>query len=230
VLFTTTTVKTDDDFTNFINAFFPKYALPIIPDAVFKAYPASSAEDSPYSSAHDRLGAFIRDSSFTCYARSLTDAYAGKNWNMQYSSTLGLHATDLLPMFLDDSISLGDLNFHLFPLFGGSAGAYQSYMASHAVHGNPNTDRLKFNIPPTINWPHPTPDGDTYGNVLNVNEFGFFNLITDTQMSYDSDAHCYFLMEMAKALTNMGGYSPPGAFNQSTIGPELTEDEATANY
>lgn len=229
-LFAPISVRTDEDFVDFMNAYFPNYTKPDIPDAVFELYPATNAEDSPYTTARERLKAFIRDSSFTCYSRTLTDAYPGDTWNMQYSSTLGIHATDLLPLFLDDSVSLEDLNFHLVPLFGSSAGAYQSYMASHAVHGDPNTDRLKVNIPPTIDWPHPKPEDDTYANVLNVNELGFFELITDTQVSWDSDAHCGFMLELAKALTNMGGYSPPGEFNQSSIGPELTEEEATANY
>lgn len=202
-----------------MDKFFPDYTKPDIPNLIGKAYPATDADDTPYKTARARLKAFIRDSSFTCYARSLTDAYAGNTWNMQYSPTLGLHATDLLPLFLDDSVSLGDLNLRLFPLFGGFAGAYQSYMASHAVHGDPNTDRLKVNLPPTIKWPHPTPEDDTYANVLNVNGLGFFELTTDTQMSWDSDARCGFMTELSKALTNMGGYSPPG-FNQSNIGPE----------
>lgn len=232
-LFTSIRIDSDAKFEEFVNQIFPAYSKPDIPEAVFEKYPATTAKGSPYKTTWERLKAFIRDSTFTCNVRALTIAYPGKTWNMQYSITPGIHGTDLLAMFFDASISIDNynksVNLNLIPGFGNLAQGYQSYMASHAVHGDPNVDRPVLNIPPTIYWPHPSESGDTYANALKVDDFGF-TLIKDTQVSADSDSHCDFMIEMAHALTNLNGYAPPGAFVPSSIGRYVTEEDASANY
>lgn len=84
--------------------------------------------------------------------RYLNDTYDGKNYNLQYSVTLGLYATDLLPTFYDLSLNLSaiEINLLLIPGFGDFAQGYQSYLISHARTGDPNTYKKKFNIPPAI--------------------------------------------------------------------------------
>lgn len=232
-LFTSMKIDTDAKFEEFVNEIFRAYSKPDVTDAIFAEYPATTAQGSPYKTTWERLRAFVRDTTFTCNNRVLTLAYPGKTWNMQYSVAPAIHGTDLIAMFFDASISIDifnkSVNFNLIPGFGNLAQGYQSYMASHAVHGDPNTDRLILNIPPAISWPHPSQSGDTYANVLNVGNLGF-SLIKDTQISADSDSHCDFMIEMTRALTNLNGYAPPGTFVPSSIGRNVTAEEASANY
>ncbi|GAD93732.1 hypothetical protein [Paecilomyces variotii No. 5] len=231
--FVSNTIVDNQQFGQWLDALLPAYSKPAIANSVLKEYPAASILGSPYMTARDRDKAFVRDSTFTCNARTLTQAYAGKTYNMQYSVTPGLHSDDVLAMFFDSSIPLGNYNasvgFDLIPGFATLAEAYQSYMASHAVYGDPNTARLAHSIPPTIAWPHPSQSGDTYANVLNVGDFGF-SLITDPQISANSNSHCDFINQLSLALTNLNGYAVPGTFTQSAIGRIVSASQASANY
>ena len=74
---------------------------------------------SDYTSDFARTEAVIGDSSFLCHVRDLTDAYAGKTYNLQYSFTPGIHALDLLPTFYNLNLNLSTLNdtaIHPYPL------------------------------------------------------------------------------------------------------------------
>lgn len=231
-LFVSETVVVDQQFEQWLNAKLPAYSKPEVTKAVLEAYTATNIE-GPYLTAREHYKAFVRDSTVICNVRTLTQAYSGKTYNMQYAITPGLHANDVLVMFFDSSIPLANynasVNFALVPGFATLAEAYQSYMASHAVYGDPNTGRITLNIPPTIQWPHPNQSGDTYTNVLNVGDTGF-SLINDTQLSAKSDSHCDFISQLNRALTNLNGYAVPGTFIQSTIGRVVTASQASANY
>ena len=152
---------------------------------------------------------YINDSGFTCNVRYLSDAYAGKTYNLQYSVTPALHATDLLPTFynlnLDLTIFGADIAIPLIAGFGPYAQAYQSYLTSHARTGDPNTYKKTFNIPSAITWPRPTDDGgDLLSGVLDAGDLGF-QTISDGQTGRN---RCYFWRGIADRVTELGGYAP----------------------
>ncbi|KAK0640224.1 Secreted lipase [Lasiodiplodia hormozganensis] len=218
-------IQTDEQFNGFIDSVFPTYVKEAgINAAIEEFYPPVSTNDT-YATVTERTKAFVRDSSFTCWSRFLTDAYDGKSWNMQYSVSPGWHGTDLLPLFYQIYVSFGgDVAFPLIPGFGSFATAYQSYFTSHARSGDPNTHSAKINLPPAINWPHPTTGGENLGNVLNVGNLGF-SLKTDEQLPKSS---CDFILELAAAVTNVGGYAVPGTAQPQSL--VEFDGDPSANY
>lgn len=218
-------IQTDEQFNDFIDSVFPAYTKEAgVNAAIEEFYPPVSTNDT-YATVTERTKAFVRDSSFTCWSRFLTDAYDGKSWNMQYSVSPGWHGTDLLPLFYQIYVSFGgDVAFPLLPGFGSFATAYQSYFTSHARSGDPNTHSAKINLPPAINWPHPTTGGENLGNVLNVGNLGF-SLTTDQQLP---KSECDFILELAAAVTNVGGYAVPGTAQPQSL--VEFDGDPSANY
>ena len=171
------------------------------------------------------MKAFIRDTSFTCYARYLTDAYAGNTWNLQYSVTPGWHATDLLSTFYSAYVSFGGkVPYNLIPGFGDLAQTYQSYLTSHARAGDPNTYAKKTGIKAAVEWPRPGTDGEDFTSVLNAGDDGF-SLVTDTKLP---KRECDFVLELAAAVTNVGGYAAPGTEQPQSLVD--WEGDPSANY
>ena len=183
---------------------------------------------SNYTSEFARTEALIGDSSFQCNVRYLTDAYAGKTYNLQYSVTPGFHATDLLPTFYNLNIDLNILNisipYPLIPLFGTFAQSYQSYLVSHARSGNPNTYAKVLNIPSAIYWPQPDTSGDELTGVLNAGDTGF-SVVSDPETR---EMVCGFWREVAAAVTDLGGYAPPGSVVETTL--VGVSGDPSANY
>lgn len=181
-----------------------------------------------YTTERDRVKAFLADSSFYCNVRYLTDAYDGKNYHLKYSVTPGLHGTDLLPTFYNLNLDLplfgSDVPFPLIPIFGSFAQAYQSYLVSHARTGDPNTYKKTFNIPPAITWPKPNNAGDEVTGVLDAGDLGF-STITDTQTR---KTVCNFWRQVAAAVTDLGGYAPPGNVVPTTL--VGVANDPSANY
>ena len=135
---------------------------------------------------------------------------------------------DLLPTFYNLNLDLGafgaNLTIPLVPGFGGLAQAYQSYLVSHARTGNPNIYKKTFNIPPAITWRKAGTDGDALTGVLDVTDLGFRS-ITDQQTR---ESVCGFWREVAAAVTNLGGYAPPGAVVPTNLVGD--GDNPSANY
>lgn len=185
ILFVDGHIQTDAEFNAFIDVTFPAYTKEAGINAILEEfYPPVSTNDT-YATETDRLLAFVRDSSFTCNTRYLTEAFGDANvWNMQYSVTPGWHATDLIPTFYNPFIDLDsfieDLAFSVVPLLAGISVAYQSYFTSYIKTGDPNTDRLILDIPTTIQWNHPDSSGEEITGVLNVGDVGFSS-VTDDQ-------------------------------------------------
>ncbi|KAL8715444.1 MAG: hypothetical protein Q9220_000778 [cf. Caloplaca sp. 1 TL-2023] len=229
-LFIPSGVQTDTQFNAFIDSVFPGYPKTAGVNSAIEAHypPVMTTAPHNYTTERDRLKGLLQESSFVCNVRYLSDAYAGKNYNLQYSVTPGLHATDLLPTFynlnLDLSIFGQDVPFPIVPGFGSFAQAYQSYLTSHARTGDPNTYKKTLNIPPAIAWPKPGSSGDAFTGVLNAGDLGF-NLITDGQ---NARSRCDFWVQVAAAVTDLGGYAPPGSVVPSTLVP-VTNDPS-ANY
>lgn len=223
-LFVPLTVTTDQEFSTLLTQVFPPYAKAGgVSAAVEARYPPVMSAGTNYSSEHDRVKALLGDSSFQCNVRYLSDAYKGKNYNLQYSVTPGLHALDLLPTFynlnLDLSIFGNGVSVPLLPGFGSFAQGYQSYLVSHARSGNPNTYKKTLNIPFAITWPEPGNVGDSLTGVLDAGDFGF-SLVTDGETK---SSVCNFWVDVAAAVTELGGYAPPGSVVKTTLVP-VTND------
>ncbi|CAI4217517.1 unnamed protein product [Parascedosporium putredinis] len=180
ILFVDGSIATNADFDRFLSAVFANYT---------------------YKAQADRTSDFIRDSSMTCNIRYLNEAYGdAKVWNMQYSVAPGWHASDLAAVFYDRTFSspawdnvLRDLVVvPLGFLFSGVSTALQSYLASYAVKGDPNADRVVLNVPP---------------RVVDVGNF-LLREIDDDQVPRPA---CDFWREFYAAATAEGGYVPPGA-------------------
>ncbi|EKG17965.1 Carboxylesterase type B [Macrophomina phaseolina MS6] len=218
-------IQTDEQFNDFIDSVFPNYTKEAGINAAIEEFFPPVSTNKTYGTVVERTKAFVRDSSFTCWSRFLTDAYAGRTWNMQYSVTPGWHGTDLLPTFYQIYLSFGgDVAFPLLPGFGSFATAYQSYLTSHARSGDPNTYSAKVNLPPAINWPRPATGSENVGKVLDAGNLGF-SLTTDEQLP---KSECDFIRQLAAAVTNVGGYAVPG-----TVQPQSLVDftgDPSANY
>jgi hypothetical protein len=212
VLFVDGHIQTDAQFTQFVNAIFPNYPQAAGLNAVIENFYPPVSSGQKYATETDRVLAFVRESSFTCNVRHLTEAYGdSKVYNLQYSVTPGWHGTDLLPTFFSAVLSFDSLAEYLFfslvPLFKGISWAYQSYLTSYVKTGNPNTQRAIFNIPSTIPWEHPESSGEEIGGVLDVGDLGFSWVQDQTNMK----TPCDFWRNVAAAATNLGGYAPPGS-------------------
>ncbi|KAL8644498.1 MAG: hypothetical protein Q9226_007734, partial [Calogaya cf. arnoldii] len=219
-MFVPINVQTDKDFSDFVDSVFVSYAKEGGVNAAIEArYPPVMGIPRNYTTEYARLKDVLQDSTFVCNIRDLSNAYTGKNYNLKYSVTPGLHAVDLLPTFYNLNLDLDAFDnavpFPLIPGFGSFAQVYQSYLTSHARSGDPNTYRKKFSVPPTIAWPKPGASGDAFTGVLNVGDLGF-RLVTDGQ---SAKSRCDFWRDVAAAVTNLGGYAPPGSVVPTTLVP-----------
>ena len=215
-----TSVLTDADFSAYLDSNLPRYARPSGVSGAIEAHypPVMSGTLHNYTTERARVHAFLGESSFQCNIRFLTEAYDGKNYNIQYSVTPPLHGTDLIPTFYDLDLDLSvldqDTPIPLIPGFGNFAEAYQAYLVSHARTGDPNSFKKPLlNLPPGIAWPKPGNGGDALTNVLNAGDLGF-SLITDQQTKKST---CSFWRDVSAALTNVGGKfalstDPPDCF------------------
>jgi carboxylesterase type B len=211
-------IHTEADFTTFVTNFLPEPQLVPVRAAVQNKYPA---QGPPYNGdQRARAGALIRDSTFTCNTRQLYEAYKDRSiglYMMQYdflaSKNYALHASDLLPTFWNgemDTAKLFEDLLHLEPLLAeavafafdhsGYAPAYQSYFASHAVFGDPNTAR-RWN---TMPWPNATDNGQEVTDVMETR----FSAILDffdgqTVDQVNTRASCDFWLQVAFWITNL---------------------------
>ncbi|KAI1388022.1 Alpha/Beta hydrolase protein [Hypoxylon trugodes] len=214
-------VQTDKEFTAFVDAIFPNYTQAAgITDKINAFYAVSS--QSQYKSQTDRVQALLRDSSFTCNVRHLTESVGdSKVWNMQYGVSPGWHGMDLFPTFFNSKLTgnswLENLAALMTPgigsLVSGISVALQSYFTSYILTGDPNTNRKIFNLPPTIRWNHPDSQAEQISEVVNLGDWGF-STVQDTQ---DEKTACDFWRNVAAAVTSLGGYSPPGAVVQQGL-------------
>ena len=208
LIFIPSSIQTDADFNDFVQNEFPTYAQTSGVTAAIEARYAPVQSDTVhnYTTEFDRMEALLGDSFFYCNVHYITNAYKGKNYNLQYSVTPGVHGTDLLPPFYNlnlDIIAFGNnASVPLIPGFDSFAQAYQSYLVSHTRPGDPNTYKKTVNIPPAITWPKPVSSGYGITGVLNAGDLGFsvINDVSDTRESV-----CSFWKKVAAAVTNLGG-------------------------
>jgi carboxylesterase type B len=216
VLFVSGAIGTNDEFSNFVGSIFPNYTRASgILDKVLSFYPPVE-KNSKYRTQSDRVEAFLRDSSFTCNIRYLTEAFGDKKvWNMQYSVAPGWHGTDIFAAFYNSKFTSNSWtqilgSFALLPLgimYSGISWAMQSYFTSYVINGDPNKSRTILNLPPTIGWDHPNSGvGETVSGVVDVGNW-FYSTVNDDQMGKTA---CDFWHDFSKAVTLLGGYEAPG--------------------
>ncbi|CAK7222974.1 hypothetical protein SCUCBS95973_005017 [Sporothrix curviconia] len=240
-LFVSGSVATDAAFASFLNSTFPNYTHASVVDKILAFYPpvvsaTATAAAPTYATESERFEAFLRDSCFTCSIRYINEAVGDdKVWNMQYAVSPGWHGTDLLPTFFNARGGIGaadtwleDLAALAVPVIGvlvvGLSVAMQSYFASFATTGNPNTHRVVLDIPPTIQWNHPNVSSEGITGVLNVGDLGF-GTVSDSQ---NQKTPCDFWRNVAAAVTNLGGYAPPGAVVQQSL--VTVTNDPSGNY
>ncbi|KAI0379027.1 Alpha/Beta hydrolase protein [Hypomontagnella monticulosa] len=226
-------VQSDSDFTGFINAIFPNYTRAAgVTNKVSTFYPVSNK--SKYKTQTDRVQALLRDSSFTCNVRHLTESIGdSKVWNMQYGVSPGWHGEDLLPVFFNSKLTgnswLENLATLMTPgigtLVSGISVALQSYLTSYIITGDPNTNRKIFNWPPTVQWNHPSSRGEQISGVVSLGDW-LFSTVKDNQ---NEKTACDFWRNVAAAVTSLGGYSPPGAVVQQKLLAQNVPDPSV-NY
>ncbi|KAL8838672.1 MAG: hypothetical protein Q9176_004912 [Flavoplaca citrina] len=224
-------IDSNADFSTFIAAILPTYAAPAgINAAIETRFPPPDAPKSNYSSQRARLHDVLNEAVFVCNIRYLSDAYKGKNYNLEYAVTPALHGTDLLPTFYNLNLNLDlfgrDVPFPIIPGFGGFSTAYQSYLTSHARSGDPNRFKKSVSIPPTITWPKAVVSAEKDGveRVLRAGSLGF-GVKDDKQVS---KSRCAFWTDVVAAVTRLGGYAPPGSVVNQAVAP--IPGDPSANY
>jgi hypothetical protein len=113
-------------------------------------YPAVETQGSPFKDTRERLALYTADAGFNCHHRAIAQAYPGKTWTYQASLLNGTHYMDQFPSFFDPN-GKGMWGFlaRASPDTK-SLQAFQSYLVSEIITGNPNT--LRDNAR-TIEWP-----------------------------------------------------------------------------
>ncbi|MCJ1393378.1 hypothetical protein MMC18_006251 [Xylographa bjoerkii] len=180
-LFVPKFIKTAADFDRFLYDFMPGSQLAATRAKISKQYPKPLL-----GTQQDRVRTLIRDSTFTCTTRQLYNAYKTKvsTYMLQYDFfaeyDLAIHGTDVLPTFFNTNVNMtavfedmlskagskkvpGFILNDIGNIYKRFAPAYQSYFASHAVHGDPNTARK---VAETVPWLPATDDGDHVTDVL----------------------------------------------------------------
>lgn len=234
-LFVTGAVGTNEQFLQFVNGIFPGYTNTSgITAKVAGFYPPVGGGGGKFASQTERMEAFVRDSSMTCNVRYLNEALGDDRvYNLQYSVSPGWHAADLFAVFYNSRLSSDSwveilASFVLVPLgvlYSGISCALQSYLASYVVTGDPNRNRVVFNLPPTIAWGHPNSKGEQITGVVNVGNW-YYSTVSNDQ---NPKSACDFWRQFSSAVTAVGGYSPPGTalVPQSLVG---IPDSASRNY
>jgi len=233
-LFVPGVLKTDAQFSDFIDGVFPNYTRTTGVNKLITAfYPPASGRSSPFRSVSARAGAFLRDSSFTCNVRQVNEALGdARVWNMQYSVAPGWHGTDLVPTFFNPQLTADGFLQRLAalvvpiaaPLVAGLSTAMQSYFAGYVTDGDPNARRRLLNLPPMVRWDHPSSAGERIAGVVDVGGWGL-GTVADDQAPKSA---CDFWRGVAAAVTGLGGYSPPGAvLAQSLV---KVDNDPSANF
>jgi len=113
-------------------------------------YPAVESPGSPFKNTSERVALFVADAGFNCHHRIIAQAYQGKTFTYQTSLWGGTHYVDQFPSFFDPNGT--GLNLLLLRSSRGikPLQAFQSYLVSEMMSGNPNTLRDKAT---TIEWP-----------------------------------------------------------------------------
>ena len=183
----------------------------------------------PRADQRKRAAEVIRDAVFTCNTRLLFDAYHLKipTYMMEYGlfakEGAAVHASDLLALFWNDKIDVEGLfkecmanipilTADLTKRFLKVAPAYQSYLTSHAINGDPNTNR--HGLAKDQVWLNASVYGEDVINVLRVaggwpSGYFFDNLYTDDMTK---NSTCDFWANLAAEIQKTSDASSAPVF------------------
>ena len=215
----------ESKFDDFMSSFIPQKALAPLRQNISNHYPSSDYEDlkCPQGNQMTRVSDVIRDAVFTCNTRLLYDAYQVKfgvpTYMMQYSLFqwyhMAVHASDLLPTFWNSNVDYAkslhecaDVPRALIPIIAPRlktfAPPYQSYLASHAVTGDPNKNAVDEAKAHKWETASVSANGNILTNVLNADhQDTFFTDITD---GTNSAANCDSWKGIAAAIQPASSY------------------------
>lgn len=203
------TFEADQDYNFFISSIIPTNAQSAgIRSQIAARYPPAHKDGGVFSTERQRFKALIGDVIFLCNIRALTDAYIGKNFNLQYSTAPHTHGADIPATFDFRGFDLGLIREFfpgLIPGFESFSQTYQSYLVSHARTGNPNTYRKSHGGFEAVYWPRPDNRGDALRRVLNTTDTGF-EIVTDEETRKST---CRFWEGIAQEATKLGGLLLP---------------------
>jgi len=146
-------INTSAKFDVYARASFGNRSTPAIEalmERLEQLYPAVEVPGSPFKNTSERVALFVADAGFNCHHRIIAQAYQDKTFTYQTSLWGGSHYIDQFPSFFDPNgkglnLVLLRSSRSLRPIQ-----AFQSYLVSEIVAGNPNTLRDKAT---TIEWP-----------------------------------------------------------------------------
>ncbi len=174
ILFTNPTIVINSQAESLLNENFPN-ATAAARAELEELYPAPSLIGE-FQTEFERLETLIGEWAVTCNNRFITDAYPGSVFSYQFSTLPGIHGEDLLLAFWRTDFDIGqyiDIDLDLgFLTNDNLATAYQHYLASFVLTGDPNTFRQRNSIPSTIDW---TPATEKNGvvTIFNIDLPGF---------------------------------------------------------
>lgn len=177
VIFVDGSITTNEQFDSFITDLFGDIATKSgLSQEVNRVWPPVPGI---YPNQTARVRDFIRDAAFACNARYVSQSYASKTWSGVFAYGSGWHGLDLIPLFLRANVKLFGQSVPVVPDLGAFSKTYQSYLVSHAVTGDPNTQAIGglwnrvFGYAATP-WPKtPKFNGENVDNVLVMGDNGF---------------------------------------------------------
>lgn len=237
----------DANFLKFVHAYMPQSNLDATRAKIVQQYDRRKFRDQKARTSH-----VIRDSSFTCNTRQLFNAYNGigvKNWAIYYGF-LGLfgkaiHAADLIPTFVNHDTDVQALlakcetkiSTEITTRIAGDyihnklAPAYQAYLISHAIHGDPNGDESANTTDEALYWPpavtHTADQSNKLWSVLKVKNWQpFGNPFRIGSDSVNTRINCDFWDDIAEEI--MEKYPGPDGVS-SNMTTSTTLGEAPSN-
>ncbi|KAK7229406.1 hypothetical protein V2G26_001576 [Clonostachys chloroleuca] len=208
-------VNNEETFNTFLGLFLPGDDLATQRQKIRNQYDCRKDYDSNWKRC---IGVVIRDASFTCNTRDLFTAYSGKSYMLRYAFPLkevAVHASDLIALFANSQAeaktlllkSTDQINEFFAGIYAdrlvnsGISEAYQTYLASFAMSGDPNTlgHPGVYGVPsPT--WPKADGSGNDLKDVLSVqmpSGQAAFTFITDEQ---NTKPACAFWTNLAQEI------------------------------
>jgi hypothetical protein len=90
-------INTDAEFTAYIESSLPPYAIAAgIASQIISEYPPVNSTNSPYATEEQRMLDYTAQTTFLSNVRTLTTAYTGRTYNVQFSAFGGTHGSDIL--------------------------------------------------------------------------------------------------------------------------------------
>lgn len=232
--------STPENFNMFLKAFMPQSDLGDLRNQINRTYSSQKFRNDQLL----RAATIIRDSSFTCNTRQLFNAYNSSNVEtyMIFYSFLSIagaatHASDLIPTFVNQYT---DVKTFIKECAEGAAAklgagivakylrtqlapAFQSYLISHAVFGDPN--KAAVQAASQVHWKpartRATDQGEHIFEVLTVNDLPVKGVFSSGQRDDINVASvCNFWDNVALAIMDKYGSAnatTPGGVDISSL-------------